>query len=359
MLQWFIDSGSTFAPQVNFVMNFVNLITGMAFLLTNATLVYFIIKYRRRKEGEITSRIDSNHTIEVVWTVIPSIILAILFVLGLKDFRELRAAGQDYKEILVNARQWAWNFVYTTDSDLIQSAKKLQTDNVLYLEEGKRVKLIMKSKDVIHSFYVPEFRVKEDVLGNIYTYVTFIPVISERQQNMTDQERELFYTLTEDQKAKIPQVEDYCKKENFPKGTCASYRIFCAEYCGKDHSYMLGSAVVLKSEQFRKKMEELKEQQGKVEISADYGKELYQTKGCKSCHSIDGTKVVGPSFKGIWNTKRKLTDGTTVLIDENYITTSILEPSKQVGEGYPNIMPPQDLNEEQIQSIIEFIKSLK
>ncbi|MFN3604545.1 MAG: c-type cytochrome [Leptonema sp. (in: bacteria)] len=359
MFEWFIDSGSTIATQINFVMNFVNFITGVAFLLTNATLVYFIIKYRRRKEGEITSTIDTNHTIEVIWTVIPSIILAILFLLGLKDFRELRASGNDYKEILVSARQWAWNFVYTTDSDLLQSPKKLQSDNVLYLEEGKRVKLIMKSKDVIHSFYVPEFRVKEDVLGNIYTYVTFIPIISERQKNMSDTEREFQYRLTEDQKAKIPQVEDYCKKENFPIGTCASYKIFCAEYCGKDHSYMLGSAVVLKSEQFQKKMKELKEQQGKIVISADYGKELYETKGCKSCHSIDGTKVVGPSFKGIWNAKRKLTDGSIILIDENYITTSILEPSKQVVEGYPNLMPPQDLSEEQIQSIIEFIKSLK
>ncbi len=359
MLEWFIDTGSTFAPQTNFVMNFVNLITGIAFLLTNAALVYFIIKYRRRREGEVTSSIDTNHTIEVIWTVIPSIILAILFLLGLKDFRELRASGQNFKEILVTARQWAWNFIYTTDSDWIQSPKKLQTDNILYLEEGKRVKLIMKSKDVIHSFYVPEFRVKEDVLGNIYTYVTFIPIISERQKNMSEQEREFFYRLTNDQKEKIPQVEDQCKKENFPKGTCATYRIFCAEYCGKDHSYMLGSVVVLKSEQFRKKMEELKEQQGTIIISAEYGKELYESKGCKSCHSIDGSKLVGPSFKGSWNSKRKLIDGSIVVVDENYITNSILEPNKQVVEGYPNIMPPQDLSEEQIQSIIELIKSLK
>lgn len=359
MLEWFIDAGSTFAPQTNFVMNFVNLITGTAFLLTNATLVYFIIKYRRRKEGEVTSRIDANHTIEVIWTVIPSIILAILFLLGLKDFRELRASGQNFKEILVTGRQWAWNFVYTTDSELLQSPKKIQTDNILYLEEGKRVKLIMKSKDVIHSFYVPEFRVKEDLLGNIYTYVTFIPIISERQKNMTAQEREFFYRLTYDQKEKIPQVEDQCKKENFPEGTCASYRIFCAEYCGKDHSYMLGSAVVLKSEQFQQKMLQLKEQQGTITISAEYGRELYESKGCKSCHSLDGSKVVGPSFKGSWNTKRKLADGSVVVIDENYIANSILEPTKQVAEGYPNIMPPQDLNEEQIQSIIELIKSLK
>ncbi|GIX43032.1 MAG: cytochrome c oxidase subunit 2 [Leptospiraceae bacterium] len=365
MFEWFIDSASTIAPQVNFVMNLVNFITGLAFLLTNATLVYFIIKYRRRKEGEITSRIDQNHTIEVIWTVIPSIILAILYIIGLKDFRELRAAGQKYKEILVSAKQWSWNFTYTTDSDLIGSSKKLQTDNILYLEENERVKLIMKSKDVIHSFYVPEFRVKEDVVGNIYTYVTFIPLISDRQKNMSEQERKIWYQITEDQKEIIPQVEDQCEKLkqkygiNLPNGSCASYRIYCAEYCGKDHSYMLGSAVVLKKEQFLAVMNKLKEEQGQITISAEYGRQLYETKGCKSCHSIDGTKVVGPTWKGVWGTKRKLIDGRIVTIDENYITTAILEPTKEVAEGYPNIMPPQDLNEEQIQSIIEFIKSLK
>lgn len=365
MFEWFIDSASTIAPQVNFVMNLVNFITGLAFILTNATLIYFIIKYRRRKEGEVTSRVDQNHTIEVIWTVIPSIILAILYIIGLKDFRELRAAGKKYKEILVSAKQWSWNFTYTTDSDLIGSPKKLQTDNILFLEEKERVKLIMKSKDVIHSFYVPEFRVKEDVVGNIYTYVTFEPLISERQKNMSEEERKIWYALTNDQKEIIPQLEDQCKKIaekykiDIPKGTCASYRIFCAEYCGKDHSYMLGSAVVLKKEQFLSIMNKLKEEQGQITISAEYGKQLYETKGCKSCHSIDGSKVVGPTFKGSWGSKRKLANGEVVTVDENYITTSILEPSKQIAEGYPNVMPPQDLNEEQIQSIIEFIKSLK
>ncbi len=365
MFEWFIDAGSTYAPQVNFVMNLVNFITGLAFLLTNATLIYFIIKYRRRREGEVTSRIDTNHTIEVVWTIIPSIILAILYVIGLKDFRELRAAGQNPKEILVSAKQWSWNFTYTTDSEKINSPKKLQTDNVLYLEENERVKLIMKSKDVIHSFYVPEFRVKEDVVGNIYTYVTFIPLISERQKQLQGKEREDWYRLVDTQKDIIPQVGDQCLKitQNYgidlPPGTCASYRIYCTEYCGKDHSYMLGSAVVLKKEQFLQVMNKLKEEQGMVEISADYGRQIYENKGCKSCHSIDGSRVVGPTFKGTWGTKRKLTTGEVVVVDENYITTSILEPTKQVAEGYPNIMPPQDLNEEQIQSVIEFIKSLK
>ncbi len=357
MHQWFIDSASTIAPQIDFVMNFVNFVTFTAFLLTNATLVYFILKYRRRKEGEITSRINQNHTIEIIWTVIPSIILAILFIIGLKDFRELRAAGDNFKEILVSGKQWSWNFVYTTDSENIKSPKKLQTDNILYLEEGTKVKLIMKSRDVIHSFYVPAFRVKEDVLPNLYTYVTFTPLISEKQISMTPKERESFYSLTIDQKEIISFVQDQCSE--FPSGTCATYNILCTEYCGKDHSYMLGSAVVLKREQFRKKMEELKEQQGQIQISAAYGKEIYEQKGCKSCHSLDGSKIVGPSFKGIWQSKRKLSNAKEVIIDENYIRKSILEPASEVAEGYPNLMPPQDLNDEQIQSVIELIKSLK
>ncbi len=355
MLEWFIDTASEFAPKVNYMMNLVNLVTGLAFVLTNGALVYFIIRYRRRSENDETSRVNNSHTVEAVWTIVPSIVFVFFYIIGLKDFRELRAAQDEATKIRVTAKQWAWEFAYPASLRTDGKDRALKSYNVLYVEENKPVTLIMKSSDVIHSFFVPAFRVKEDVVGNIYTYVQFTPLISETQTNMKEAERKAFYALTGEQEGKIPQVKDQCV--GYAPGTCATYTIYCTEYCGKDHSYMLGSVVVLKAELYRKKLAELEEASGA--ISPAEGEKIYGASGCKSCHSLDGSKLVGPSWKGLYGVKRKLTTGQEVLVDENYITEAILNPNSQVPEGYAPIMPPQDLSEEQILSVIEYIKTLK
>lgn len=354
MLEWFVDTASEFALKRNFTMNLVNFVTFVAFLLTNGALVYFIIRYRRRSENDVTSRVSKNYTVEAVWTIVPSIFFVFFYIIGLKDFRDLRAARNEATKVRVTAKQWAWEFAYPASLRSDGKNRALKSYNVLYVEENKPVTLIMKSSDVIHSFFVPAFGVKEDVVGNIYTYVQFTPQISERQKSMKQAERQAFYALTQDQEAKIPQVKDQCV--GYEPGSCATYTIFCTEYCGKDHSYMLGSVVVLKPELYRKKLAELEE--ASAAIGPAEGEKLYNA-ACKSCHSLDGSTVVGPTWKGLYGSKRKLTTGQEVVADENYITEAILNPNSQIPEGFNPIMPPQDLSEEQILSVIEFMKTLK
>ncbi|MCB1165536.1 MAG: c-type cytochrome [Leptospiraceae bacterium] len=356
MLEWFLDNGSNHAPSTNFAMDLVNLIVVIAFVLTNAALVYFIIRYRRRSDNDVTSRKANSHTIEVIWTTIPSIVFLGLYVVGLQGFMGLRAVAADAREINVWAKQWAWEFQYPASLREDTSKKSpLKSYNKLYLEANRPVKLIMKSHDVIHSFSVPDFRVKEDVVGHIYTYTTFTPLISPRQKAMTADQRKERSRLTEAQQEKIPQMADECL--NYEPGTCATYNIFCTEYCGNDHSYMLAKAIVLTPEHFKAKMAELEEASNN--ISPDMGQQIYNSAGCKSCHSIDGSRVVGPSFKGLYGTERPIEGGTKVVADENYIRESILNPGAKIHEGFPNLMPPQDLSDEQIESVILFFKTLK
>ncbi|MBR31033.1 MAG: hypothetical protein CMN77_06940 [Spirochaetaceae bacterium] len=356
MLEWFLDNGSNHAPSTNFAMDLVNLIVVIAFVLTNAALVYFIIRYRRRGPNDVTSRKANSHTIEVIWTTIPSIVFLILYIIGIQGFMSLRAVAPDAREINVWGKQWAWEFQYPASLREDKSKKSpLKSYNKLYLEANKPVKLIMKSQDVIHSFSVPAFRVKEDVVGHIYTYVTFTPLISPRQKAMTAEQRKELSALAPGQEDKIPQMADECV--NYEPGQCAAYNVYCTEYCGNDHSYMLAKAIVLSPELFQKKMGELEEASNN--ITADQGQQLYNTAGCKSCHSVDGSRQVGPSFKGLFGTERAFEDGSTVVADENYIKESILNPEAKIREGFSNLMPAQNLSDEQIESIILYMKTLK
>ena len=180
----------------------------------------------------------------------------------------------------------------------------------------------MKSSDVLHSFFVPAFRVKEDVVPNMYTYIAFTPQLPASRKG-----------------------QDRVK-----------YDIFCTEYCGKNHSAMLGKAVILKPESFRKEMERIETEAGN--ITPERGKSIYNS-NCVSCHSLDGSRLVGPSFQGLWQKKREFTDGNEAVADENYIRSSIMDPNTQVVKGYPAAMPVQNYNDAEIQSLIEYIKTIK
>lgn len=319
----YIEGASLNAINHDNLMLWVNIITIVAFLLLNSVLVYFIIRYRRRGDDDLTSPIAHNQTLEIIWTTIPTIIMVWLYIWGLVAFIEIRTVPDDALEINVSAQQWAWSFTYP--SELRQNSRKptiLKSSNVLYLEEGRPTKLVMKSSDVLHSFFVPAFRVKEDVVPNMYTYTVFTPIIPPKKKNLN-------------------RVE---------------YDIFCTEFCGKDHSAMLGKAVILSSTEFHKEMARIETEAGN--ITSKRGKKIFSG-NCKSCHSIDGSALVGPSFKGLWQKERTFADGTKVLADENYIRNSILNPNEQVVKGYPAAMPVQDYNDAEIQSLIEFLKTIK
>lgn len=305
------DQASTWAPAVD---HLNTLITNAAIFCTVAivgTMLYFAIRYRRRSEDQEIAYIEHNTILETVWTVIPSIICIFLFYFGFVTYHETRNPPANALEVNVTARKWAWTFQHTNG----------KTDEAnLVVPLGQPVRLIMRSKDVLHSFFVPAMRIKEDVMANIYTFTWFNPV------------------------------------------KLGTFHIFCAEYCGKDHSAMLGSVKVVTSEEYADYLHD----RGAVADTrspAEIGKELYTVKGCNACHSLDGSRLVGPSFKGLTGSIREFENGVPPQkADENYIRESILLSQAKVVKTYPaGAMPSFEglITDDEIEAMIAFIKSQK
>lgn len=297
------------AWQVDKVQFFILLVMAFCFVACNAVLIYFMLRYRRKSPDQEVSTVAGNHVLEIVWTAIPTVVCFIIFYYGIVVWTDLRTPPEDAMEINVTGQKWSWAYEYA-------DGRTVATD--LYVPQGEAVRLVMKSVDVIHSFYIPEFRVKEDVVPSYYTNVWF--------------------------KAEKP----------------GSYNIFCAEYCGIEHSGMLGKLHVLTPEEWeawQKEAEALK-----AMPPHERGKNLFSSRGCAGCHSIDGSSGIGPSIKGLYGSAEELANGSTVQVDENYLSTSILRPNAQIVAGYqPNQMPAFEgqLKEQDISDLIAYIKTLK
>ncbi len=301
--------GSQYARQVDNLFMFIVLISAFFFLLIAGLLAYFIWRYRRRRPDEVTPDISHNFKLEVVWSVIPLILVTVIFFWGFHSYMNATVPPGESLEIQVTGKKWLWQFEYPDG---------MRTINEIHVPVGKPVKLIMSSEDVIHSFYVPSFRIKMDVLPNRYTQVWFLP------------EAEGEHTL------------------------------FCAEYCGRGHSDMLGKIFVDSAEKFRQ-WQELGDERTRTMPLAELGALLYESRGCASCHSLDGSRREGPSFKGIFGQQQKMSDGSSVLADENYLRESILQPQAKILAGYEGIMPTFQgvLRDREISALVEFIKAQK
>lgn len=312
-MTWIPEVASNLASKVDGVLLLITLMSLVFFILITVVLVYFAIKYRRRREDEETPYITGSEPLEIIWTVIPSILLIVLFVYGYVVYKEMRTPPKDAIDIGVQAKQWLWTFDY-------YNGKK--TINELYVQQNRPVRLVMQSDDVLHDLFIPAFRMKQDVLPGRYVQQWFTPT-------------------------KI-----------------GTFDIFCAEYCGTGHSAMLAKIVVLSPEAYEIWDKGVKTVEGAGVASlppAELGEKLYKEKGCNACHSVDGSKIVGPSFKGIYGHTVELQDGSTVDVDENYIRESILEPQTQVVKGFQPVMPSFKgiLSDEDITSLIAYIKTLK
>jgi cytochrome c oxidase subunit 2 len=305
------------------------------FVLVVGAMLVFAVKYRASQPGLRTKYITGNHLLEAAWIAVPTVLLMVIFVWGFSVYHGMTAAPSDAYEIKVIAKQWVWQFQYdngkTTSSDL-------------YVPLNKPVRLLMTSEDVLHSFFVPNFRIKQDVVPGMYTGVWF--------------------------EARVP----------------GKHQIFCAEYCGTSHSGMLGKVVVLDPQQWKdwnagKKLgpipnagseltqadiDEWKSQGGgqstitPLSLVAQ-GKSHFETKGCTSCHTVDGTSKIGPSLKGIFGSQVALNDGSLVKADENYLRESIELPSAKLVRGYQPLMPTFKgvLNASELNALVAYIKSLK
>jgi len=312
-MTWIPEAASNLASKVDGVILVITLISIFFFVLISAVLIYFAVKYRRKREDEETPYITGSEPLEIIWTVIPSILLILLFVYGFVVYKEIRTPPEDSVDITVTAKQWLWTFDY-------YNGKK--TLNELYVKQNIPVRMIMQADDVIHSFFIPQFRVKQDVLPGRYTQLWFTP-------------------------SKV-----------------GTYDLFCAEYCGTGHSAMLGKVIVLSPEAYDIWEKGVGVDEGASVASlppAELGAKIYKEKGCNACHSIDGSVVIGPSFKGLYGRTGVLEDGSSYTADENYIRTSILEPQSQIVKGFQPVMPSFKgiLGDDEITAVIAYMKTLK
>ena len=270
-------------------------------------MVYFVIRYRREKHPKPVD-IEGSTWLEVTWTVIPTLIVLTMFYYGLTGFEFLKKVPEGAMVVKVMARQWSWLFEYENGAK----------DTELRVPVGSPVKLILTSQDVIHGFYAPAFRIKQDAVPGMTNYLWFQPT------------------------------------------EVGTFDVLCSQYCGLEHAHMLTKIAVLPQEEFKKWYQAKKQE---VALKGPLvGSKLYQEKGCFACHSTDGTPRVGPSFKGLFGkTERVLTAGKerSVLVDEAYVRKYILEPNIDVIEGFQPIMPKVSLTVDELNALVEFIKSLK
>jgi len=291
----------------------------------------FIIQYKRKTANDKTAYITHNTALEFTWSFIPFVIMMVIFYWGKVIFSELRSMPDvsEAEEIHVVGVQWAWNFKYKNGikqytKDGVSETNKIGNleKQVMVVPKGKPVKLVMTSNDVIHSFYIPGFRNKQDVIPGRYTSLWF-------------------------------------KAEE--KG---DFQVFCTEYCGLQHSQMPAVIRVVEPADYTAWLNNNKpvmaSGDGGMNEMAMKGEETYDNK-CKSCHSLDGSRVVGPTWKGLYGAKREFSDGSSVDADENYLRESILNPAAKIVKGYPPAMPPYagQLSDDEITQLIEYMKVVK
>jgi cytochrome c oxidase subunit II len=305
---WLPKATSTVAPEVDRAWNWVLGVSVFFFFLVLVPAFYFTWKYKRKTDTDITEEIDHDNRIEVAWTAIPLAIVIGLFFLGLQGYVSASVAPANAYEINVTAWKWAWRFSYPNGT---------VSAGTLVVPKGRPVKLIMSSQDVIHSFYVPEFRVKQDVVPGTYTTIWF-----------------------EATEAKEVALE-------------------CTEYCGAGHSEMMATVKVMEEPQFRQWLDTGGDDPNVP--PAEKGKALFAQWGCSTCHSIDGSRGTGPSLKGVFSTMQPLTTGNEVMADEAYLKESILQPTAKVVRSYAPVMPVFQgvLKDKQIDALIAYIKTLK
>jgi len=298
------DQASSIARSVDHLHFFLTAVTLFFTALIFLTIFYFMIKYRRRSPDERPKAIEGSLPLEILWTVIPTLIVAVLFAWGAGLYFRNAEPPPGAMEIFVTGKQWMWK---------VEHPEGQREINEVHVPLGRPVKLTMTSEDVIHDFYVPAFRVKKDVLPGRYTSLWFEP------------------TKT------------------------GTFHLFCAQYCGAFHAGMIGSIIVADPDEYEQWLT------GVVlgETMEAAGERLFQQFGCATCHLAGGTGQ-GPSLLGVYGKPAHLSNGQTVTADGAYLRESILNPTAKIVAGYKPIMPSfqGQLSEEQITDLMAYIRAL-
>jgi cytochrome c oxidase subunit 2 len=299
------DSASTISGDVDAVYLYISGVTVFFTALISLVIIFFVIRYRRRNAFEIPRPIEGSTKLETLWSVIPLLIAVSIFGWGAKVYFAQYRPPQNAMEVYVVGKQWMWKFQHPTGQREI---------NELHVPVGRKVKLIMTTEDVIHDLFIPAFRTKTDVVPGKYTTLWF--------------------------EATKPGV----------------YHLFCAEYCGMNHSGMRGSIVVMERAAFDNWLSGNANQMS----PATAGHAMFESLGCASCHGANGEGGRGPALLGVFGSNVVLSNGQTVKADEGYLRESIMNPQAKIVTGFGPIMPSfqGQVNEEQLLQLVAYVKSL-
>ncbi len=276
-------------------------------VLVTVLLIYFSLRYRRKKGQGDGASIHGNIFLEIVWTLVPFIIVVLLGVQTWAVFQEYRKVPKNAYELNVQGFMWGWNVTYPDG---------IKTTNELRVPVGTPVKVNLTSKDVLHAFYIPEYKVQEEAIPGRTTYFWFLPT------------------------------------------KAGEYRAYCTEFCGAGHSLMLAEVHAMDKADFQAWVAKYKEAAAALS-PVEKGKKLVDGLGCLGCHTITGEKSTGPTLKGIFGSSVVLSDGRKIIANEEYIEHSISEPKRDIVKGYSPIMPPYKLSDEDLHAITEYLKTLK
>ncbi len=301
----FPEAASSMARQVDYLYAYLSVVTIVMTGLIFAVVFIFAVKYRRKSENEQPRQIHGSLVLEITWSIIPFVVMLSFFWWGAQIFFANATPPSNAMDVYVVGKQWMWKIQYPEGTREI---------NELHVPIGRPVKLTLASEDVIHSFFIPAFRIKHDVVPGRYDT--------------------MWFTATKP----------------------GRYHIFCAEYCGTEHSGMVGWVTVMTDSDY----ENWVAAGGTEGSMAQQGERLFEQYGCSTCHQAD-QQGRGPNLRGVYGSRIQLTDGRSVQADDAYIRESILNPNTKVTAGYrPDVMPTfqGQISEEQLLQMIVYIKSL-
>ncbi len=316
---WLPEQASTFAKSHDALFYFIYWTMVIFFVAIVGTMIYFAVKYKKRSDDDRTSPLEGNTKLELAWSILPSFLLIVMFAWGFKGYMSMLIPPANATDVHVTGYKWGWNFTYHTGD---------VGNNELIVPLGQPIRLIMSSEQtspddmaVLHSFYVPAFRIKRDVLPYRYTV--------------------LWFEATE----------------------LGSFDIFCTEYCGTGHSNMIGKVIVVPPEDWEAAISSGRDfvDDGSMGTLAEFGEMTFGRAGCPACHSVEGQRLTGPALNGVFGREEAIEGGAPVMVDEDYLRESIMEPQAKIVNGYPRTMPTYagQLSPDQIMGLVEYIKTLQ
>lgn len=336
---WFGEQASTFAPKSDSLFMFIFWVSTFFFVLIVGLMTVFVFKYRRIPGVPQQRSAAHNTPLELSWTFLPMLLLAVMFVWGFRDYMYMHVSPAGAEEIQLKGQQWAWMATYGNGASPTETTVVADMDvPIIPVPAGRPIKLIMSSVDVIHAFWVPDFRVKIDVMPNRYT-TTWFEATSDLETHIDPAGNEVQY------------------KDHY---------LFCAEYCGDQHSQMAAIIRVMPPGEYERAKAEMADIFGPEDNPRpldEVGQIVASQNACFSCHSVDGSAMTGPTWQGLFGRRERVRTASGVeeiVADENYIRESILEPAVKIVEGYPNQMVSYQgqITDRELDAIIAYIKSL-